>query len=218
MPSKPTKCDDDETEIVKHLVGFKYGYLTGLSNDDMKKYITRVGSVIGYIYRYNGKEEVGRSARLVFYRWEKNEAGNESWIYAFEDQYDTGSFNTYKYTEAKAPFLITGYTSSEFGGYYVLYFDCKNPLATTPETICECPTDPTALANDPRKGTICEEQVDLVPETQICTAKDTPSKECKCLAVKEGDYTKEKCEEDKASTEKEAAGSIRVSVPSSLWS
>ncbi|KAA6360327.1 MAG: hypothetical protein EZS28_044146, partial [Streblomastix strix] len=43
-----------------------------------------------------------------------------------------------------------------------------------------------------------------------CTAKDTPYAECKCPEVNEGDYTKEKCEEDKILTEKEASGSVRI--------
>ncbi|KAA6397690.1 MAG: putative chloramphenicol resistance protein [Streblomastix strix] len=47
---------------------------------------------------------------------------------------------------------------------------------------------------------------------KTCTAKNNPSAECKCPEVTQGDYTKEKCEADKASTEKESAGSIHMNL------
>ncbi|KAA6398308.1 MAG: hypothetical protein EZS28_006165 [Streblomastix strix] len=45
-----------------------------------------------------------------------------------------------------------------------------------------------------------------------CTAKNVPSSDCKCPADISGTYTKAQCEEDKASTEKEATGSVRVTL------
>ncbi|KAA6368741.1 MAG: hypothetical protein EZS28_035732 [Streblomastix strix] len=53
---------------------------------------------------------------------------------------------------------------------------------------------------------------DTRPFCITCTAKDVPSSECQCPADASGTYTKAQCEEDKASTEKEATGSFRVTL------
>ncbi|KAA6355177.1 MAG: hypothetical protein EZS28_049296, partial [Streblomastix strix] len=47
---------------------------------------------------------------------------------------------------------------------------------------------------------------------KTCTAKDNPSAECKCPEVTQNEYTKEKCEADKASTEMESSGSARIAL------
>ncbi|KAA6393477.1 MAG: hypothetical protein EZS28_010997 [Streblomastix strix] len=55
----------------------------------------------------------------------------------------------------------------EFENGFALFFDCKNPLATTPETVCACPTDTKVLAIDPRKDTICKKISALAQIRQI---------------------------------------------------
>ncbi|KAA6372546.1 MAG: hypothetical protein EZS28_031928 [Streblomastix strix] len=49
-PGKPAKCEDDETEIVKHFTGYKFGQLNLVLNDDTKKYFTNVGPIFGSQY------------------------------------------------------------------------------------------------------------------------------------------------------------------------
>ncbi|KAA6390364.1 MAG: hypothetical protein EZS28_014114 [Streblomastix strix] len=191
--------------------------------------------------------------------------GKESWIYAKQQIDLSGLYPVYKYTEEKAPLLSSGATSSIFEFGYVVFLDCKNPLATTSAAACPCPTNPTELVSDPRYGTICKEEVepelqictayntpldctcsksstglypqatcekeklchDLQDKTEIqcpcidgderafcitCTAKDTPSSECKCPKDDEGDYSQEKCEADKPSFDKESTGSVRATL------
>ncbi|KAA6313621.1 MAG: hypothetical protein EZS28_055724 [Streblomastix strix] len=53
---------------------------------------------------------------------------------------------------------------------------------------------------------------DIRASCMIYTAKDTPSVECKCPKIAQGDYTKDKCEANKASTEKESTGSYQMNL------
>ncbi|KAA6393297.1 MAG: hypothetical protein EZS28_011174 [Streblomastix strix] len=261
VPPKPTVCDDNTTDIKEYAKGFKYGEIARVSNDELKLYLTRVGPVSGFITYYDNVRPDGTDGD-IFYGWEGNE-----WLVAKRRTETSEEFEqvTY-YTEERIPFLKDSTNPSALTDGSVFFINCRHPSAETSATVCPCPTDADLLEADPRKDTICKEQVDPEPEictqkdqpssecicpevasgtytkaqcdqdklcrvltgkTEVvcpcvdgderafcitCTAKDTPSSECKCPSSTTGDYTKAQCEEDKASTEKESTGSIRITL------
>ncbi|KAA6375138.1 MAG: hypothetical protein EZS28_029334, partial [Streblomastix strix] len=104
---------------------------------------------------------------------------------------------THGYQLSNEPF----YTSLEFRGFvYASYLG--DDTVVIPPTDCSGKAETECACVDGDQRQFCK----------TCTAKDTPSSECKCPAVKEGEYTKAQCQEDKASTEKEASGSVRMTL------
>ncbi|KAA6356679.1 MAG: hypothetical protein EZS28_047794, partial [Streblomastix strix] len=203
MPVKPTRCDDKINDVQQYSKGLKYGMIREVSIDELKQFITRVGPVNGVIKYYKDIEDI-LYEEGIFYGWEGNE-----WIVAKKytqksDLYGEVSY----YLEDRLPFVHTQYgTSSKKISGSVFYYDCSKLTLETIAEACPGPTDKKSqqYKDDPRTAArgLCQ--------SEICTAKGTPSAECVCPDVKEGGYTKEKCEADKES-EKDSAGLVQMTL------
>ncbi|KAA6357790.1 MAG: hypothetical protein EZS28_046683, partial [Streblomastix strix] len=169
MPPKPTKCDDGTTDVKVYAKGFKSGYINGISNDELKQLLTRVGPMNGEIQYYENNYQYRGSYTGIFCGWEGNE-----WIIATRHKESSDVFDgAIYYTEDKIPFLIDGSTSTWINGD-VFYYDCRYPTSETPATVCPCPIDATKLENDPRKDTICFDCAEKTIETpaSICSCPE----------------------------------------------
>ncbi|KAA6371256.1 MAG: hypothetical protein EZS28_033218 [Streblomastix strix] len=145
LPSLPTKCDD-QSEIKKYLTNYKFGRISSIANEDLKKFIVRVGPILtrdkGIIYGW-GEGDYG----LVWYTVTISVV-NEAFKY---DQLFPTPFDVFEYG-------ITGSFLFE-GSFLPDPKYCDTITSETPKEDCECPAKGSdEYESDPRheyKESIC---------------------------------------------------------------
>ncbi|KAA6359633.1 MAG: hypothetical protein EZS28_044840, partial [Streblomastix strix] len=81
MPRQPFSCDSPD-EFTKHLREFKYGRIENVDNYMMKKYLTRIGAVYGYMHYFDEETQTIQDKQTYFIGWDIDEHGKEFWITA----------------------------------------------------------------------------------------------------------------------------------------
>ncbi|KAA6383372.1 MAG: hypothetical protein EZS28_021100, partial [Streblomastix strix] len=192
VPLDASTCAATDVDYEPVLVGYDEGLSGSLDETQIKDLLIRFGPV-HYSYDDDYSYEYG-----LIIGWKK------------EDSVDKWA----KITIDEGAYKLT-YSAIKVGAYYdvlLIFNHDTTVLPPTKKPICTTGKFPTPDGCRCAPGDAICEAGPVTPVPEICTAKDKPSALCKCPEVKEGDYTKAQCEEDKASTEKESTGSVRMTL------
>ncbi|KAA6395046.1 MAG: hypothetical protein EZS28_009430 [Streblomastix strix] len=144
IPTKPTICDENQSEIVKYIQGYKYGQILGIDQEDLKLYLTRVSPVVGSIIYLLDDGDTTITGEIVFLGREKV-ANKQYWIIARQIKEQIYSYSglqdSYHYQAEEIPFNwpSRAIDSQYFGN--LLFKDVYNPIVEP--TYCTAASDAT---------------------------------------------------------------------------
>ncbi|KAA6373416.1 MAG: hypothetical protein EZS28_031057, partial [Streblomastix strix] len=176
IPSGTTDaCSPGSTgKYEKWLVGYKEALFFG-DNDAVKEALIKFGP----IYHGDYGKVIG---------WEGN-----NWV-TVEVSESTGRY-------VLGTQQIDSPATDQYGYVYASVDGSNKPVipaadCTTTPSLPECSGDCNPNTGKTEEQCACIDG-DIRPFCKTCTGKNQPTVDCKCPDVKEGDYTKAKCEEDK---------------------